>query len=92
MKRSILITGCSSGIGLCAAEGLHARGYRVFASARKAADVEMLAAKGLEALQLDVADSASIQNAIAQVLERTGAHWMHCLTMPVMVSPVRWKI
>ena len=72
MKRSILITGCSSGIGLCAAEGLHARGYRVFASARKAADVEMLAAKGLEALQLDVADSASIQNALAQVLERTG--------------------
>ena len=72
MKRSILITGCSSGIGLCAAEGLQARGYRVFATARKAADVAMLAEKGLEALQLDVADSASIQTALAQVLERTG--------------------
>ena len=72
MKRSILITGCSSGIGLCAAEGLQARGYRVFATARKAADVILLAEKGLEALQLDVADSASIQTALAQVLERTG--------------------
>ena len=72
MKHSILITGCSSGIGLCAAEGLQARGYCVFATARKAADVEMLAAKGLEALQLDVADSASIQSALAQILERTG--------------------
>ena len=72
MKRSILITGCSSGIGLCAAEGLQARGYRVFATARKAADVILLAEKGLEALQLDVADSASIQTALVQVLERTG--------------------
>ena len=72
MTRSILITGCSSGIGLCAAEGLQARGYRVFATARKAADVEMLAAKGLEALQLDLADSASIQRAVDTVLARTG--------------------
>lgn len=72
MKRSILITGCSSGIGLCAAEGLQARGYRVFATARKAADVILLAEKGLEALQLDVTDSASIQTALVQVLERTG--------------------
>ncbi len=72
MKRSILISGCSSGIGLCAAEGLQARGYRVFATARKAVDVAMLAEKGLEALQLDVADSASIETALGQVLERTG--------------------
>ena len=72
MKRSILITGCSSGIGLCAAEGLQARGYRVFATARKMADVEMLTAKGLEALQLDLADSASIQAAMEEILARTG--------------------
>ena len=72
MTRSILITGCSSGIGLCAAEGLQARGYRVFATARKAADVEMLAAKGLEALQLDLTDSASIQRAVDTILARTG--------------------
>lgn len=69
---TILITGCSSGIGLCAAEGLAARGYRVFATARKAQDVAMLQAKGLEALQLDLDDSASIQAAVDEVLARTG--------------------
>ena len=35
MKKSILITGCSSGIGYYTAHGLHARGYRVFATARR---------------------------------------------------------
>ncbi len=38
--RVILITGCSSGIGHCAAHGLQARGWRVFATARQPADVE----------------------------------------------------
>lgn len=70
--RSILITGCSSGIGACAAHALRERGWRVFASARKADDVERLAAEGFEALQLDLADSASIQHAVADVLARTG--------------------
>ena len=70
--RSILITGCSSGIGLECAKGLAQRGYRVFASARKNADVEQLRSLGLEALQLDLDDSASIGQAVAQVLEKTG--------------------
>jgi NAD(P)-dependent dehydrogenase (short-subunit alcohol dehydrogenase family) len=71
MQKTILITGCSSGIGLCVAEGLHARGWRVFATARKAADVDMLSGKGLEALRLDLADSASINAAVDEVLART---------------------
>ncbi len=70
--KSVLITGCSSGIGLCLAEGLHARGYRVFATARKNEDVQQLAAQGLESLQLDLDDSASIQNAVSEILQRTG--------------------
>ncbi len=70
--RSVLITGCSSGIGLCAAQTLRARGYRVFATARQAADVERLRADGFEACQLDLADSDSIRQAVAQVLEATG--------------------
>ena len=44
--KSILITGCSSGIGLCVAEGLFKRGYRVFATARKQEDVKILLNKG----------------------------------------------
>lgn len=71
-EKAVLITGCSSGIGLCCAEGLQARGYRVFASARQAADVERLKAKGLHALQLDLADSASIRDAVGEVLDATG--------------------
>lgn len=69
---SILITGCSSGIGLCCAQGLHARGWRVIASARQPRDVERLQQLGLEAVQLDVSDSQSIERAVQQVLELTG--------------------
>lgn len=71
-QRSILITGCSSGIGLCVAKGLQLRGWRVFASARKPDDVAELQQTGLEALQLDVDDSESIRQAVATVLQHTG--------------------
>ncbi|MBF0470207.1 MAG: SDR family oxidoreductase [Gammaproteobacteria bacterium] len=68
---SILITGCSSGIGYSTAHALHLRGYRVFASARNPADVTTLKEEGLEALQLDLNSSQSISAAVAEVLERT---------------------
>lgn len=72
MTKSILITGCSSGIGLQAARTLKERGYRVFASCRKHADVDLLKSEGFaEALVLDLASSDSIQAAVEQVLERT---------------------
>ena len=71
-ERSILITGCSSGIGYCVAHGLHRRGYRVFATARKPADVERLSAEGLESLPLDLVDSDSIARAMEAILARTG--------------------
>lgn len=69
--RTILITGCSSGIGYACAHGLRERGYRVFASARKPEDVERLSGEGLEALRLDLDDPASIRDAVDQVLSRT---------------------
>jgi len=72
MSRSILITGCSSGIGLTTAVGLAARGWRVFATARKLEDVERLNALGLESFRLDLDDSASIAEAVAETLRRTG--------------------
>ncbi|MFO7641560.1 MAG: SDR family oxidoreductase [Candidatus Competibacteraceae bacterium] len=71
-QRTLLITGCSSGIGLCVARGLRARGWRVFATARQAADVARLQAEGLESLPLDLRDSASIHAAVAAVLAQTG--------------------
>ncbi len=69
---TILITGCSSGIGYVSAKGLRERGYRVFASARKPEDVRRLKAEGFEAVQLDLDDSASLKAAVAQVLDWTG--------------------
>lgn len=71
MPKSILITGCSSGIGLCAAETLHQKGYRVFATARKESDVIKLREKGLDSFQLDVNDSNSIQTTLQNILQKT---------------------
>ena len=70
-KRSVLITGCSSGIGECVALGLHSRGYRVFASVRNLDDSTRLEAAGIECLVLDYCDSSSIKAALEQVLEKT---------------------
>ncbi|WP_298680277.1 SDR family NAD(P)-dependent oxidoreductase [uncultured Lentibacter sp.] len=72
MSKSILITGCSSGLGYDAAHGLAKRGWRVFATCRKEADCARLRDEGLESFVLDYADSASIDAALAEVLARTG--------------------
>ncbi|MDX1609011.1 MAG: SDR family oxidoreductase [Halofilum sp. (in: g-proteobacteria)] len=70
--RSILITGCSSGIGYHCAHGLAKRGWRVFATCRRAGDVERLRTEGLESVRLDLDDPDSIASALDAVLERTG--------------------
>ncbi len=72
ISRSILITGCSTGIGDTVAQGLKARGWRVFATARARDDVTRLAGEGFEAFQLDLDDSASIASALDAVLAATG--------------------
>ena len=71
MKRSILITGCATGIGRCVASGLRGRGFRVFATARKQKDVNALIDAGFESVQLDLANSASVKTAAAYVIDKT---------------------
>ena len=70
--KSVLITGCSSGIGYCVARGLRDRGYRVFATARRPKDVQRLADEGFESLLLDLDRSETIASALAELLDRTG--------------------
>lgn len=71
VAQSILITGCSSGIGHDAAHGLKRAGWRVFATCRQEADCERLRAEGLESFALDYADEASIAAAVDEALKRT---------------------
>jgi NAD(P)-dependent dehydrogenase (short-subunit alcohol dehydrogenase family) len=69
--KSILITGCSSGIGETCALGLKARGWRVFATARKAEDIQRLEAQGLETFYLDYTEPKSVEACIVEVAKRT---------------------
>lgn len=71
-KRCVLITGCSSGIGLDAARTLADRGWRVFATCRKPEDCARLQAEGLESFPLDHADTGSVAAAVAEALARSG--------------------
>ena len=71
-SRSILITGCSSGIGLDTAKRLASDGWRVFASCRSEEDCAERVAEGFEAPQLDYEDSDSIARGAQEVLQATG--------------------
>ncbi|MFC0244627.1 SDR family oxidoreductase [Falsochrobactrum ovis] len=69
--RSIIITGCSSGIGQYCAVALHKKGWRVFATARKDDDLAALQAQGIEAIYLDYTDAKSIRTLVETVLKKT---------------------
>lgn len=70
--QSVLITGCSTGIGYCVAHGLQQRGHLVIASCRRAEDVQRLQQEGLHCIQLDLDASDSIDHALQQCLEISG--------------------
>ncbi len=72
-QRSILITGCSSGIGLASARMMKARGWRVLATARKPDDLAMLERDvGVEALPMELSDLKSVAACAEEALSRTG--------------------
>ena len=73
-SKTIIITGCSSGIGYSAATELKKRGHYVIATARKLEDVARLKNEGFTAMHLDLADSQSIQKAVSDTLDLTGGY------------------
>ncbi|ARC36966.1 KR domain-containing protein [Paracoccus yeei] len=66
--KTVLITGCSSGIGLDAARLMQARGWRVIATCRRGDDLDARRAEGMEAIHLELADEGSTARAAAQAL------------------------
>ncbi len=70
--RSVLITGCSSGIGQHAAHALAARGWHVLATCRRAPDCAALRAAGLDSFALDLTCADSIRDGVAAAQARTG--------------------
>lgn len=71
-SKTILITGCSTGIGYTTAVELKKRGHKVIATARKPEDVSRLQQEGFTAIQLNLADSNSIQQAVGSAVELCG--------------------
>ncbi len=72
IPRSILITGCSSGIGLCVARGLADRGHRVIASVRRTEDIACWPHGDIPVVQIDLNDDATIDAGLAATLHLTG--------------------
>src|SRR5919109_1226527 len=73
VSRAVLITGCSSGIGRASAERLAARGWKVFATARRPESIADLGERRCETLALDVTDEESMRAAVEAVERTEGA-------------------
>ncbi|OBU10159.1 SDR family oxidoreductase [Morganella psychrotolerans] len=71
MQKAVLITGCSSGIGLCTAKILKLRGYRILAACRKPADLAEMTRLGFEPVELDLDSPESVARAAQTVLTLT---------------------
>jgi NAD(P)-dependent dehydrogenase (short-subunit alcohol dehydrogenase family) len=73
VSRAVLVTGCSSGIGRATAERLAARGFTVYATARRVESIADLEGRGCRVLALDVTDEDSMQAAVGTVVDEQGA-------------------
>lgn len=72
VRKVVLVTGASSGIGFDAAQALAARGHKVYAAARRVEKMEPLKAKGIEVLRMDVTDEASMAKGVESILKNEG--------------------
>ena len=72
MTKTVLITGCSSGIGRITAEIFHRKGWGVYATARNPEDVSGLADKGMKTPALDVTDDEQVHEVVNEMIEKEG--------------------
>lgn len=72
MEKTVLLTGASSGIGLCSANYLRSKGFTVLATARKPEDLKRLEEDGFETFELDVTSSTQIEQVVAKIAARKG--------------------
>ncbi|MDZ7730864.1 MAG: SDR family oxidoreductase [Natrialbaceae archaeon] len=70
--KTVLITGCSSGIGRSTALAFHEAGWDVYATARTPGDIEPLADRGMATLELDVTEDAHVEAAVEAVVAEGG--------------------
>lgn len=70
----LVVTGASSGIGACVAQGLQQQGFRVIATARKSDDLQRLQQQGLSALELDLGNATSVTRAAETIKALTGGN------------------
>ena len=68
-KKTVLITGASSGLGAAMAERMIARGWRVFGTSRKA----QAGRDSIEWIEMDVCNDASVDAALERVFSLTPA-------------------
>lgn len=74
MARNVLITGASSGIGYCVAQGLRKReGYQVYVTARKPEDIERLEQEGFRVIPLDLSNERSVKDCAYELMLRTNS-------------------
>ncbi len=71
---TVLVTGCSSGIGYHVAKRLKERGYNVYTTARKDEDVQRLIEEGFKCLKLDYSDSESVQDLANELMLLVGTN------------------
>ena len=72
MQKTVLITGCSSGIGAAMALAFSRNGHRVYATARRLESLAPLQGAGIQTLALDVNDDSSIDAALDTVRREAG--------------------
>ncbi len=96
-QRFVLVTGCSSGIGACVAEGLKQRGHRVLATARRPADIAHLREQGFTTYELHLDDPSSVREVAAQALQDTGGRLYALFNngaygQPGAVEDLSWEV